>query len=297
MSTSRFGEILASRIGVATSTLTGFAAVSWLVGYAIWVLYALRYGLGWIDPLDLKTRAIVFGAAPTLLLASFYPLWLAARRFYGWTQRDAVAPWERRIGGLLTMSGVVAFVLFLLFNWFADDANPWTQRFVLIWMFCWLIASLFTGKGNDRFNKFLAVAYATSVVAFVLVVLIGAYAWFAFPQLPQELGGPGSKCAVLDLDVGKLSAETRSVLANDSTSGAATGRSRQLQLVLETERHYYVRMIVAPEEESSFFRLRSEHVLGVLHCPDMAIKQSTGPGLRHFDGLWNQKLARIEVAV
>lgn len=254
-----------SRIGAMTTLLGSFALASWLVGYAIWVIYAMRHDLGWLDPWAMKGRAIMAGILPALLLGAFYPLTYFVRRFYRWTQRE-VKPWERALGGILMLAGMCALGLFILFDFFADELNPWTTRFASVWAFCWLTAALFTGKGADRFHKILAVGYVAFVVGIMLLGLTVVYGWFVFPDLPQELGGPGSRCVVLDFDPGRVSAQTIGMLGAAGASGTP-GQSKQIQLILETDESVYVRTAPPSGGAHEYFQLGRGVIRGVLNCP------------------------------
>ncbi len=228
-------------------------------------MYASRIGLGWLDPWELKARSVISGLLPAFLLIGFYPLTKAIRGFYRWVQRDTTLG-ERRFGGIMRMLGVPFFILFFAFVLFASEDNPWIQRFSFIWLGFWIIASLFDGE-NSKIYRFFSVVYVAVTGIVFLGSFIVVYAWFIFPDLPDEFGGPASECIVLDIDPSEYSKETINALI-DLPRGdeGVVVRLKPIQLIVSTKDFIYLKIRDPNDKRIQFYQLRRSGVKHRSHC-------------------------------
>jgi len=261
------GTSAAEKLKQVASLIGVGLLASWIIGYSIWVIYTLRFDLGWLDPWDLKGRATVSGLLPTVLLFCLYPLGLMASAFHRWLKRD-ISGWEGELHTYLKGLSTIFVFLFLFFHWFASEESPWSGRFLWATVVCLVLASWFAGKKKDRLSKFFAVAYPVFAGVTLLVGYSIVYAWFVFPPLPDELGGPGSKCIVLDMDLEDYPSETIKALAARPTLANTTVRSKPIQLILETKEFFYLRLRATDATPHSFHRLPRTIVKYISSCPE-----------------------------
>lgn len=238
----------AKSLGELRDGLLVLASFTYLLGYLSWALYAARHHMGLIPAFD--TQYLMAGVVPvaglTLVIVGAWGLF----RLNAWVQRPASETRKRwtKVLNRVAVTGVLLGFLVRLLPAPYSAASFWLLSLSVLLFVVEEIAT--PGGGFHQFFRILLMIILSLYLGIFGVLLPYEYMTSKFELLPQEWGGPGARLVAFDLERSTLSAESASLLLDDSAhaSNAAVARSAPVRLVFEGSEFLY------------FFPTRVEHL-------------------------------------
>lgn len=239
-----------------------FTALLYVLGLVVWSLNAARQDLGLGAAADLQY--LVAGLVPALVLAVALALLVAWLRVPAWARDRLRSRWP----GVAEALGALGAVLFAS-GVFGVAALGWTGVLSRVpAVEAVLIIVLFTGAvlvGLTREETWLFrliwYVYGPLGVVLMLALAVAFYADWAYPRLPQSLGGGKPRCAQLDLDTSSLSQATLAELA-PAAARSDVVRTQRLDIVFAQGDTLYVQR----PADDRIVELRGDSIRAVIGC-------------------------------
>ena len=229
--------LILAQAGNLRDALLIFAGTVYVLGYLLWSYTAWREGLGLLPVIDVQYFAA--GTLPGLLLLATLLL-LAGLARLSQLLAHYVGPESRVWGGRLHRIVRGAWITVVGFAIAAGIASEYLDEILRVlglseasvplsdlwrnysWalvagiglLFLLILVMPFANYGRQ------AAILQTWLNVLVLCAVLGALITTGFKELPQEFGGIGARCARLDLESGKVSRATHSLLLPSSDVGA-----------------------------------------------------------------------------
>lgn len=247
--------------------LLSVTAVIYILGYSVWSIHAWRNGMGLLPALE--AQYIIAGIVPTVMIGLIYYViknlpqlklshWNIKRRVSYWCIGAPIiglifltdSAWHKEYGTLL----LVAFLLWGMWSQSPLHSMPASPSGNL---------RLYYAAGNFLMETYLMP---------ILLAIIGlwGYIGYAYPSLPQELGGMKPRCAYLDIKNGQLSHETLTQIlpSKSQESNETVVRSVSVQVLFAKSDA----ILLKPLEDSttkSVYEIRKNaiQVLSFFPCP------------------------------
>lgn len=238
----------------------------YVLGWGVWAVNAWRLGLGMLPAVE--AQYLMAGAPPLAILAA---AWLGVRYFrrglergVSWLNRPGAPLWRRIVVAAIATISASAFAT-VCTVWWDVDPPAWKMGIVFALMFISLAAITLTfgsGAGREhevlpRLQRWLS---ANGGITMAAVFAIALYVR-VFAEIPQEFGGLQPRCAALDVDAEKLSAETLKDLRRD-TAAARVVRTRRMEIDFATNDFTLVR----PFGGERVYRLDSGAISAMMSC-------------------------------
>jgi hypothetical protein len=276
--------------------LVGFASV-YALGYLTRAVHAWLYNLGVLPGVELQyfVAGLLLFLPPAALLALLYGVWRGFQGFAAWERRRPGV--RQRIDTSLGVVVLVALLGFVAIDWlrrwlpipphvsnilltvfvggFAINiglgmARPATppaaldaerhDHGVLVRVFEW-IGRVLGGILAVNIGLFFVTLLATSILVGALKLL---------PELPQALGGAAPRCAMLDVDVAKVSPELAAELfgkdAAQAPSVKGARRSREVRIYYSGGDYLLFKLPAETSAAATTYELKRSAVEAVLWC-------------------------------
>jgi hypothetical protein len=238
----------------------------YVLGWGVWAVNAWRLGLGMLPAVD--AQYLMAGAPPLAILAA---AWLGVRYSrrglewgVGWLNRPGAPLWRRVVVAAIAVISISAFATVCTVWWNADPP-AWKMGIIFALMFISLAAIPLTfgsaeGREHEVLPRLQRWLSANGGITIAAVLAIALYVR-VFADIPQEFGGLRPRCAALDVDAEKLSAETLSDLRRD-TATARVVRTRRMEIDFATNDFTLVR----PFGGGRVYRLDSGAISTMMSC-------------------------------
>jgi len=256
-------------------------AVLYGLGYLVWSFNAWENGLGQLPALEFQY--LVAGIMPALIILV---AWAGIALFYR-LRENLLSLFKRHrrlywlIVSLVVLSTLVAQLLPIAVKrkWLALAIDPgelatYTVPLILISTYLQIVAQ---GARLEDFKP----AFRDDFMRYLLAAMFIFYGLFAFlklyPNLPQELGGPGPRYAYIDLDSQLISTITQAVMAPEGKLQALIVpgqskviRSRKLQVFFSNSDYLLVRLESGPNisdiKSAPLYELKTEIIRAITWC-------------------------------
>jgi len=209
---------------------------TYILGYVVWSLHAMVNHLGLLPAID--AQYFLAGIVPGVVIYLTY-LFLTHSRSVSAVLLKLLRPRRNGLRRYTLPFLIFVEVALLIAQAFSLDwsrALDWSYRplwkehritLVLLWLGCPLVFLLLhtaptqrlTSIGTRRSLDVRRISSSVNGVFFSLSLIL-FYIFWAYPTLPQELGGVKPRCAFIDVDATKVSEQTRSAIfepTNDRT--------------------------------------------------------------------------------
>jgi hypothetical protein len=258
-------------LGTVKDGLLLSASLLYLLGYAVWALNAKLNGLGPAPALDAQYFVAGLGPALCGMLA-----WVYWHTLYNTTRWLKIVTAAGLILGAVTTLIITALPIASV----ALSLTPVNEAIMALKPPYWLVAVLVfvlvasqTGAESGIVRRLFPNLYDSMFRAGVnwgpFLAFAGAVALYIFvlyPLMPQELGGGHPRCAYLELDRDKLSADVLNELAPPRAivDGTKVVRTTVLDVYNSSKDAVVVKR---PGADTRTYEIRSSAIEGLTSCP------------------------------
>jgi len=126
---------------------------------------------------------------------------------------------------VLGVAGLIMFLLGLLFLFMPIILNLYDGEGIMVWGLILAIAGGALLRAAVPMRNEISIAHSRIIRIYYIyysgwyliwlvltIIIIGGYALEIYPSIPHSLGGAKPRCAYLDIDSSKISADSRSTL-------------------------------------------------------------------------------------
>jgi hypothetical protein len=246
-----------------------------LLGLRPWIYYPVCScyvnDLGLLSVLD--SQYIIGGLLPMTLLG----LPSVSLYFAGGIKRIPFIPVRLRINKVLYYITVLSVALYVILGLilhsighFSLDThallNKWFFSGISLWGYVYVILLFATGRGLSRLYP-PRIYFAYLLALGLMIWAIGQYALVIYPNIPHSLGGAKPRCAYLDVDISKISADSRSTLFSVDGDRSTTRRSEALDVYYAADNSVLVKKAPTTElEDSDTYEIDRDAINAIIWC-------------------------------